>query len=84
MKTDSIYVGHPADRSEIYKKDGKIWYYSYWTDGHKDSLIHKIITAEEASRYANEEMIRLNKEKQNLESSLRSICRQIEKVKVYL
>jgi sulfite reductase beta subunit-like hemoprotein len=81
MKTNEVTVDRWG--ATIYMEDGQIWHYNYWTDGHKDSLTHKVITAEEARHYAESVIKDMEKERRNAESSIRFCKRLIERCKGY-
>ena len=80
MKTNVIYLDHGAT---IYMEDGQIWYRSYWTDGHKDSTTHKVLTVEGACDYAIKRLEQLEKEKRDAEVTVKNLCHEIEKVRKY-
>lgn len=81
MRTNEIQIDRD---STIYTEDGQIWYHSYWTDGHKDSLSHNVITSDSAREMAKRRIQQLGKEQQDAESRLKSILDETERAKKYL
>ena len=70
--------------SRIYIEAGKIWYDSYWTDGHNDSATHKVIEASEARQYANSLLKELEDDREKVEKKLKSVLDKIEVAKKYI
>ena len=81
MKTNIVNIGRHGE--QIYMENGEIWYYSYWTDGHKDSETKKVISAEEAAKYLKSEIKEAEKNLRDAEAGVRYFSRKIKELKNY-